>query len=266
MGTKLKFFFFADYSFTTTIRKDFPQQKNPGKSHRQFHQQNKRQNGFILIGLVALTPLFLAALTAIALTLVLTHQIESDRKTCRQGLAEGLENGAPFIQKLMALNPQAQALRIQVIITKAKLATALATKNLTAIALYTRQLQILKKTQKLLHQNQLILLQTGNQVLRTAQLNTWRRLQLKKTSIHSRAANPPLLKSFAVHPDDPDMAPTWSLDKNFSLAQKVKQTWLLTYQLKGPLSHFMQTAGRMEDSCEITLSHKWRAQIAEGKF
>lgn len=233
------------------------------------------QAGFALPLVLALLPILLAALIVAFATAGFIQNDLKIKYQCRAGGLRGQSRVAPFLKTILGLNPLAHSLRLQKIKALQEIATATAAKNPLALAAATHRYQSIRKKQELLHSQQIQFIKQANLVMQQAHLTT--ALQLKSTGQSltniflkqdvrfTRNPSPKL----ALHPDDSDIAPTYSLNSDFENDQALVHQWQYVTTVRAPYSLFMPGSFHFDKVCSVTLrkdNSQWLPTINAGKY
>lgn len=224
----------------------------------------KNNRGFAVALIMALLPLLVGA---VLVTFAVVSFIQTDlklRHVCRSEGIKGQEDVAPILKTLLALNPMALRLRLELVQARAHAASGhpvalarLAKVEMKISSLVTRQ-------QQLLRQSNLLLLRSHA----SAQGKLWKEkntvdnaVALFKGDLQVLHSTPPTL---AVRPDAPLHPPTYSPAENFANKQALEQKWQYRLSIIKPLRAFLTGNYLFEKSCAVTLKEensKWVPQM-----
>jgi hypothetical protein len=228
----------------------------------------KDERGFALILFVALLPLMLAGGACLFMMMGLLEDRFSRQNMCRRHLLTGLEKSGITMKEVLALNPTARSLRIQIAATNLALAAAIASGNQPAATVAAKRLRILRGQQKMLDLRQRALLLKARSELSTAQLLAFGALRSTSGGFVQITATFPQPVRAALRPNLSGPGPVYVLEKGFERKQALVQKWQSRFQLHGPLANFLNARGRFEEKCAATLipeGLRWRARLAEDR-
>lgn len=197
---------------------------------------------------------------------------------CRTELLRTQASVSKTLEKLMALNKTAIALRIELIAAKAELASAIASENPALVLKAWRKLRAVQRQQKLLDQEQKFLIWTANanMLKGTQKVSQKLRLQDQKNQstisnlfsyrIHSILSQP---NQLAVKPDKPDTAPVYELENDFTRKQALHVSWISEFETtsKGA-SQWLSNHHRKNQSCSASLEEdgtSYKQTLSEAK-
>lgn len=228
----------------------------------------KNERGFALALIMALLP---ALIGAVLVSFAIVSFVQMDLKMkhiCRTEGLQGQERVAPLLGALLALNPTATALRLELI--QARLQAI--SRNPAAIA-YLKTVEMKVRSFEIKQQQ---LIQQSNLLLRTANFTTYSKLWREKQYItgflplfqsNLQVFNSPAPR-LAVRPDSPDSPPTYSPTKNFSNDQALAHRWQYQLSIIKPLKPFLNGSFKFEKNCVVTLRKEgleWVSQIKKDK-
>lgn len=235
----------------------------------------KNNKGFALALILGLVPLLIAGLV-FTFSLVSTIQTDLSLKyACRNGGIQGQKKVAPLLESLMSLNPKAHHLKKEYLQTQDALASAIAAQNPILIARYTAKLATIEAQRLALDIRQKQIIQQSNIHLTWAHAKTKTQLRLEsnkmsnpllKLQIESLRGTAPLL---AVRPDTPDLAPTYSPERDFEIKQALAHEWQYRLGVRAPYSSFLKSEFTLKKTCSVTLRKEdssWVIKIIKGKF
>lgn len=234
----------------------------------------KNNNGFALALILSLIPFFVAGLV-FAFSFVNIIQTDLALKyICREGGLQGQQKVSGLLESLLSLNPKARDLKREQIQTEKSLASARALGNPFLIASYSAKLAkiVAQRLQLDIRQKQLI--QQSNIHLSRAHSDT--KIELRK---QSENVTNPLLKfqlaslqgtapTLAVRPDTPDMAPTYSPERDFENKQALAHEWQYRLSVRAPYSSFLKNEFTLKKTCAVTLrkeNSSWVIKIIKGR-
>ncbi|MDG0815458.1 hypothetical protein [Bdellovibrio svalbardensis] len=224
----------------------------------------KNEKGFALALMMALLPILIGL---ILVTFAIVSFVQIDLKLhqiCRSESLKGQEAVAPLLKSLLALNPLALKLKLELIQAKAQAVSG----NPAALArlaqVEAKVLKLITQQQQLIKQSNLLLLKahTSNQIkLWNEKDQTLRTIPLFKSELQVLSSKVPTL---AVRPDSIDRPPTYSPAENFSNRQALEQRWQYRLSITKPLQPFLTGNYVFEKSCAVTLKEensKWFPQM-----
>lgn len=231
--------------------------------------------GYALALMAALLPVLMGLLflgAAVMITLKVNQQY---LYTCRTEGVRGQRLVGPHLKVLLSLNPVSVALRTKKYLAMGKMAAALAAQNYVALAKATTEYNAALENLRKLDIQQKQLIQQSNLLLRTAHQKTQIKLRqdgsanktlgILESTFSVDFREPPKL---AVHPDDTDIAPTYSLEKDFENKQALVQKWQYTLRVVRPLRRLLSGIFHFEKSCAITLKEEnksWQPKVKKDK-
>lgn len=235
----------------------------------------KNRNGFAVVLIMALLPCVLAGFLLCFSTVGFIQTDLALKYQCRS-LGESTQDKVrPLLTALLALNPLAVQLRIELAQAMAEIAAAIATENPVALAkakdhynrvvqkrqeLDYKQKQLINNSNRLLRQgHQFTRLQLGR--LGATSSNVLLKMQL--TSVRGEAPR------LAVRPDVPDTAPIYNPLPDFETQQALAHEWQYRLQVQAPFSAFLKGSFTFKKACAVTLTEEnalWRTKIIKGKF
>lgn len=225
--------------------------------------------------MAALLPVFMGLLLLGSAILIFVKIDQQYQHICRLQGTIGQSEVAPKLKSLLALNPVSVALRVKRSIAMAQMAAATASQNYVALAKATFEYnKVLEKMRKL-DTAQKELIRQSNLSLQLRYHKTRLSLNLQGTQNSSlgilkgsfRLNSPPPPK-LAVRPDDADLAPTYSPEKDFENKQALVQKWQYTLSVIRPLRRLIDGEFKFEKSCAVTLreeSHTWEPKVKRDK-
>lgn len=235
----------------------------------------KTEDGFILILFLSLLPLFITGMLIIFATINTIQNDLAMKYECRQGGLQGQKLSAPLLASLLKLNSRALHLRVRKNQALSEIAAATISKNVVALSTATKKLIQVRKQQEELDGLQKQIIKQANLILSSASSKT----RIKLYKIASTGSN--ILAKFrlinlvskntklAIHPDSPDLAPIYRLEKDFEVAQALAQEWQFLISTKAPFSYFIPGTFTYKKTCAVTL-HKefsqWHPKIIVGKY
>jgi len=235
----------------------------------------RNNKGYALALMAALLPVLMGLLllgSAVMITIKINQQY---LYTCRSEGLRGQKIVGPHLKALMALNPVSVALRAKKYISRGKIIAALAAQNYIALAKATADYNATLENLRKLDAQQKQIIQQSNLVLRTAHQMAQTKLRkegfankslgILESTFSMEFRQPPKL---AVQPDDTDIAPTYSLEKDFENKQALAQKWQYTLRVVRPLRRLLSGTFQFEKSCAITLkeeNHTWQPKVKKDK-
>ncbi|MGE5086070.1 MAG: hypothetical protein ACM3MG_07180 [Bacillota bacterium] len=235
-------------------------------------QNNK---GYALALMAALLPALMGLLLLGSAVLITLKTDQQYLHTCRTEGLRGQKLVAPQLKVLMSLNPISVALRTKKHLAVGKMTVALASQNYIALAKATADYNTALENLRKLDAQQKQLIQQSNLFLRIAHQTTQIKLQkdgltnrhlgILESTLSVEPHSPPKL---AIHPNDADIAPTYSLEQDFENRQALVQKWHYTLEVVRPLRRLLSGTFQFEKSCAITLkeeNHEWQPKMKKDK-
>lgn len=173
------------------------------------------QNGFATPALLTLLPLLLSIAAFAAGSFLILKENRRAHFECRSGLIDAQEKLLSDMDRLLELNKQARALRIQRKLAEAAVVAAIG--NPAALALAQQALQLVIAQQKALTAVQKSLIVKANLGSRARV-----RLVSKKVSDEVRLIKNPTL---SVEPISSDLAPEYKVSSRIEEQHTIKITW-----------------------------------------
>lgn len=227
------------------------------------------QKGFATVLILSLLPFLIALVTGLYVMIGWLEGRSERLNHCRRTLLKGLEQVALPLDGLLALNPRAIQLRVELSLALQKLAVATASGNLPAIAAAQLQVTKVRMRQVSLDQQQKTLLKSAQLLLNSFPLRVQTHLAASSYGFVAHRQFRRLQMRLAIRPDAPTLAPIYELEEPFELKQAVAFEWQDHFQLRGPLGHFLKAGGQKREVCAVTLSKgqdRWRSKLIEDKF
>ena len=249
-------------------RKNFSE-KSKTQLQRPLQTKQKNQEGFSLIVVLTLTPLFITALAYLSALSLSLSQYHKGHQLCHRQLLETQNQFILIIKKLMLLNPRARALRTERRQAEKKLKLAQYSANPKAIAIAQGRLfaVISKQMRHRSKQQKLVSLAHRVQIVARKEFSNLVRLKFKNSVI---ALEPPkykfAIKATPLHSLTPDYLPP----RNFENKQKASGKWKLDFKSILPpwLSHFVSTDQTLTFQCAATIFRKenqWTPSLSADK-
>lgn len=228
----------------------------------------KNKNGFAMALMTAMLPLLLGAVL-VSFTIISFIQVDLKLNyICRTEGLKGQESVAPLLTTLLALNPRAVQLKLELIQAKAHATSG----NPAALAhlaqVEAKVLSLIARQQQLIRQSNILLVKAGT----SAQIKLWqeknqiaRGVPLLSGSLEVLGSKSP---SLAVRPDSVANPPTYSPVENFSAEQALEQKWQYRLSIVKPLQTFLTGDYVFTKSCAVTLKEedtRWLPQIRRDK-
>jgi len=231
----------------------------------------RRQNGFASTIFLSILPVLLAGLFFLLFSQYYLKNWMQSLHICRTKLLETQASVGKTLEKLMALNSEARALRIALQVAYAELATGIATENPGLIAKATRDIARIKRLQKNLDLLQKSHIWAGNtemlsgiqkvaRNLRTQ--DQWNRAHLPDFftfRIHRIMTFPKVL---AVKPDRPEIAPVYELQNDFTHEQSLNVSWISEFQTQSKnreTLRWLSNHHNIKQSCSASLKSEGRS-------
>lgn len=234
------------------------------------------ENGYAMAIMAALLPVLMGLLLLSSAVLIIIKTDQQYQHTCRLEGTLGQYKVAPHLKALLALNPVSKVLRAKKTIAMAKIVAATASQNYVALAKATAEYNLAIQNLRKLDAGQKELIRQSNLALFRSHIAT--RFNLHRQGVqnihlgilegHFSMNSPPPPK-LAVRPDDADLAPTYSPEKDFENKQALVQKWQYTLQIIPPLHRLVDGKFKFEKSCAITLreeNHTWEPKVKRGKY
>ncbi|MFM6927713.1 MAG: hypothetical protein ACKOX6_04575 [Bdellovibrio sp.] len=231
--------------------------------------------GYALALMAALLPALMGLLLLGSAALITIKINQQYLHTCRAEGLRGQKLVAPQLKLLISLNPISVALRAKKHFALGKMTAALTSQNYVALLKATADFNTALENLRKLDAQQKQLIRQSNLVLRSA--HQMAQIKLRKDGFNNRSLGilestfsvesrrPPQL---AVHPDDADVAPTYSLEEDFENRQALAQKWQYTLRVVRPLRRLLSGTFQFEKSCAITLTEEnqvWQPKVKKDK-
>lgn len=235
----------------------------------------KTKQGFILILFLSLMPILISG-TLIVFALINTIQSDLAMKyECRNGGLQGQKLAAPLLTSLLKLNSRAVQLRLKKAQALSEISAATMSQNMVALSAATKKYLKVRRQQEELDGLQKQIIKQANLILYSASTKTKVRLSVVATQLNNVLAHVALTRiiskksKLAVHPDVPDLAPIYRLEKDFEMAQSLAHEWHFAITTKPPFSYFIPGTFAYQKACAVTLQKefaKWQPKIVMGKY
>lgn len=234
----------------------------------------QNQKGFALVMTMALLPLMIAGFFLVWGAIGFFQQDLAIKHACRQEGITGQNKTGPLLQKLLATNPEAKKLKIQLEEVDREIAFA-RTSNQAALAGLMIKRSVIQLKRVALDLKQKRLIQESNRELSRAHHRGRAEIRgrLQDTSsffiaiqLKNLKGKPPRL---AVRPDYSDIAPTYSPVPDFSHQQALAHEWHYTASVGAPFSNFLPGKFEFKKACAVTLQEdlsKWLPQIIKDNY
>ncbi|MFS4459528.1 hypothetical protein [Bdellovibrio sp. HCB2-146] len=232
--------------------------------------------GFALAITMALLPVLLGLGLLLFTALGIMQFNQQTQYMCRSGGLQGQKLVAPLLKSLLALNSLAVKLKADEALAQARLYTAMATGNATAIA--TAEMRLLKIQEKRadLDQKQKMLIRESNRLLSINHKYTQGKIRqalqegLPKISYLKIdfQLNPTTAPELAVRPDYTDIAPTYSPVDKFDEQQALAHSWQYRLRVRNSFQNFLDGDIKWSPSCSVTLKQEgssWVPKIRKAK-
>jgi hypothetical protein len=227
--------------------------------------------GFAMIFILALLPALIAGFLLVVAGVGIIQNQQRLQYICRNNGLAGQEKVAPLMMALMALNPLAQQLTVQMYEKMAEIAASDGF-NVKAEAELARIMK--KKMQLRERQNQII--KQANMILGAANFVGYGRQlsSLKEFETHtplfsiSSFSLPQRNPKLSVVPEYPDIAPPYRPSKDFEKKEALVQKWQYHLSIAKPFSSFLDGAAVFDQDCAVTMKEDrkiWQSKVTEVK-
>lgn len=237
-------------------RKNFSE-RIKSRLQRPLQEKQKGQEGFSLVVIITLTPLFITALAVLSALSLSISQYHRGHKICRQQLLETQNQFILIIKKLTRLNPRAQALRRKRKQAKRKLKWAQRTANPKMIVAAKAYLAavILKQMQHRAKQQNWMSLAQKIQIMARKEFSNIVRMNFKNSIV---TLEPPKYKFAIVSKPSRSLTPDYLPQHNFEDKQRVFAKWNLYFKSILPpwISTLVSTDKTLTFQCSATIFRK----------
>ena len=235
--------------------------------------QFQNENGFSVVALLALMPLIVMLLTALAASALLLGTDAELKQDCRATLLRGQDEIASALNSLLALNPQAKALRSARAATEAALLVA--ADPASQVTLQTKLVEI-KAEQVALAMKQRMLIMQAKRLSRSTPEAAKSRLLTttrRRSNVAGAESTSPLHSNVhvaafhVVATPSSSETPDYNPSANFSIEQHMSVTaeWPLAAILPAWLRNILGDVGlTLKTSCEATINKGdsgWQSQL-----
>jgi hypothetical protein len=224
------------------------------------------QTGFASIAFLAVLPALLAGLLFFLYSQYFLKNWMQSLYTCRTELLETQSRASRELQSLMALNPEAIRLRFELHMAEVELAAAIATENGPAIAAAQAKINRIKQQQVRLDRQQRRIISSAERIMARGlrdvesslhRQDRWNQQHMPSFfsfKIQSVRSTP---KKLAVKPDQPDTAPVYELEHDFTQAQALNVSWTSEFQTKSRESfQWIKNRHKKKQSCTASLKEE----------
>ncbi|MGZ5279960.1 MAG: hypothetical protein ACXWC9_08460 [Pseudobdellovibrionaceae bacterium] len=229
----------------------------------------RKQNGFASTIFLSILPVLLAGLFFLLFSQYYLKNWMQSLHICRTELLETQSSVGKTLEKLMALNAEARALRVALQAAFAEFATGIATSNPALIAKANRDIAQIKRLQKKLDVIQKSYIWDSNakmlsgiqKVARSLRSqDQWNQAHLPDLfsfRIHRIKTSPKVL---AVKPDRPEIAPVYELQNDFTDQQSLNVSWTSEFQTRSKETiRWLSNHHHFKQSCSASLKEKGRS-------
>jgi hypothetical protein len=197
---------------------------------------------------------------------------------CRTELLKTQNGVGDTLEKLMGLNKQALSLRTQRRLAYIELAEAIAAENPALVSQAWRKIRLIERQQKALDLQQKSLIWTANSKMQGGLQKVSQKLRLQDQK--NQALLPPffsfrihgissLPRTLAVRPDQPDTAPIYELENDFTQKQSLNISWISEFQTTSRESvQWISNHHTLKQNCSASLianGSKFEPTLSEGK-
>ena len=233
------------------------------RSNQPTAQILKSQGGFAMVLGLSLLPIILAAGFAFLFSSHLIKNWMQSLHICRTELLKTQSEAKKSLENLLTLNNLAASLRAELLAARMELAAAIAAENPGLIARAEAHILKVQSRQRVLDQTQKKLIFAANFQMNSGLQKVTSKLHLQDATNLSRSTSlfhfrinsiRTSLRTLAVHPDSPDIAPIYELDKNFTEAQGLSVSWNSSFQTNSNKGfRWIQNQHTKKDHCSASL-------------